>query len=342
MPGESSKVGRPALRPHVVILGAGASRAAFPQGEGTGRKLPMLQELAEEIGLAEVLAAADLTGTGDVETDVTRLYREGTPVARQALEARIHEHFSVMRLPAAPTIYDYLVLSLREKDVVATFNWDPLLWQAARRNQTAAPPPRLIFLHGNVAVGHCRHCGGNGPIDETCAGCGAPRERTPLMCPTGTKDYAAHPAIDAAWREFKGALEAAEVVTVFGYSAPRTDGHVWAAVKEAWQGVEARLLTALEIIDLPGGNAEKVRERWGEFVRARQWAAPRDFFDSRIARQPRRTCEMPGNYRPLPRTPVLSVLQQAVRPLVDEEKNGRTTAAVALSPTERLTTRLVG
>ena len=331
MPGESSKASRSALRPHVVILGAGASRAAFPQGEGTGRKLPMLQELAGEIGLAEVLAAAGLTGTGDVETDVTRLYREGPPVARRALEARIHEHFSIMRLPAAPTIYDYLVLSLREKDVVATFNWDPLLWQAARRNQAVAPPPQLIFLHGNVAVGHCRRCSGDGPIGESCVGCGAPRERTPLMCPTGTKDCGAHPAIDAAWREFKGALEVAEVVTVFGYSAPRTDGHVWAAVKEAWPGAGSRPLTALEIIDLPGGNAEKVRERWGEFVQARQWVTPRDFFDSRIARQPRRTCEMPGDYQPLPRTPSLTALQQAVRPLVDKEKTAAVPRPVSCS-----------
>ncbi|MHA1748548.1 MAG: hypothetical protein ACTSXN_02865 [Promethearchaeota archaeon] len=35
----------------------------------------------------------------------------------------------------SPTIYDYLILSLRKKDVIATFNWDPLLVQAAWKNR---------------------------------------------------------------------------------------------------------------------------------------------------------------------------------------------------------------
>lgn len=32
------------LRPHVVLLGAGASRAAFPSGEETGKHLPLMND----------------------------------------------------------------------------------------------------------------------------------------------------------------------------------------------------------------------------------------------------------------------------------------------------------
>jgi hypothetical protein len=46
-------------------------------------------------------------------------------------------------------------LSLREKDVIATFNWDPLLFAACARNHTRTKLPYIIYLHGNVAIGYC-------------------------------------------------------------------------------------------------------------------------------------------------------------------------------------------
>ena len=45
----------------------------------------------------------------------------------------IHDYFHSLRIPPTPTLYDHLLLALRKKDVVATFNWDPLLLQAAKR-----------------------------------------------------------------------------------------------------------------------------------------------------------------------------------------------------------------
>ena len=39
-----------ALRPHVVLLGAGATRAAFPDGDATGRRLSLITpEQAESL-----------------------------------------------------------------------------------------------------------------------------------------------------------------------------------------------------------------------------------------------------------------------------------------------------
>jgi hypothetical protein len=42
-------------RPHIVLLGAGASRAAFPNGDRNGMKLPLMCDLVEMLGLDSVL-----------------------------------------------------------------------------------------------------------------------------------------------------------------------------------------------------------------------------------------------------------------------------------------------
>ena len=47
--------------------------------------------------------------------------------ARMKLEHRIEEHFSSYQITAHPTVYDFLILALTKKDLIATFNWDPLM-----------------------------------------------------------------------------------------------------------------------------------------------------------------------------------------------------------------------
>ena len=39
------------LSPHVVLLGAGASRAAFPNGDATGQRIPLMDDLVDVVGL---------------------------------------------------------------------------------------------------------------------------------------------------------------------------------------------------------------------------------------------------------------------------------------------------
>lgn len=63
---------------------------------------------------------------------------------------------SEFELPDEPTIYDFLVMSLTSKDLIATFNWDLFLVQALGRAQRYTKNiPQVAFLHGNVAVGYC-------------------------------------------------------------------------------------------------------------------------------------------------------------------------------------------
>jgi hypothetical protein len=51
-----------------------------------------------------------------------------------------------LKLPEEATIYDYLVLSLRSPDIIATFNWDPFLYQAFERNRHIGQPERFLVV----------------------------------------------------------------------------------------------------------------------------------------------------------------------------------------------------
>ena len=95
------------------------------------------------------------------------------------LDGRIRAYFSELELPDAPNIYDLLLLSLRNKDLVATFNWDPLLFQAYQRAcKITKDLPDLAFLHGNVLVGYCRNHKCGGILTARCRECGGHLSRT--------------------------------------------------------------------------------------------------------------------------------------------------------------------
>jgi hypothetical protein len=83
-------------------------------------------------------------------------------------------YFGALQLPEKPTIYDHLIMGLRETDLIATFNWDPLLLQAFQRAPRWLSKPRLAFLHGSVAIGYC-------DTDErTGVVCGSACKRNPV------------------------------------------------------------------------------------------------------------------------------------------------------------------
>jgi len=159
-------------RPHVVILGAGASLASFFDGDKNGLRLPLMNNLKDVCGLAEVLnkfgVDQDVANFEELYSDLYDSERED--VLRD-IEIIISEYFSKLELPDNPTIYDLLVISLRPKDLIATFNWDPFLWQAIARNHRWIGTPNVAFLHGNVAVGFCEEDWKVGPNGTRCPVC---------------------------------------------------------------------------------------------------------------------------------------------------------------------------
>ncbi|WP_058465841.1 hypothetical protein [Legionella cincinnatiensis] len=59
------------LKPHVVLLGAGASMVSFPCGDANGNRLPVMNNLIEIVHLEEILKKHHLNPTVNFE----KIYR---------------------------------------------------------------------------------------------------------------------------------------------------------------------------------------------------------------------------------------------------------------------------
>lgn len=280
-------------RPHVVILGAGASRAALPNGDKNGKKLPVMDGFLKTTGLENILDGVSLTFKSDNLEDIySELYDkpEYKDVCKR-LEEAIWDYFSSLELPDYPTIYDYLLLSLRKKDVIATFNWDPLLLQAYRRvYKITSKLPKLLFLHGNVAVGVCEQCKRVGFIkDKCCSKCGKQLKRSRLLYPIKEKNYHLDPFIKSQWDAVQYYLKYAYSFTVFGYSAPKSDVSAIELLKQAWGSPGERNLEQIQIIDIK--EDEELREAWDDFIHTHHYETHKSFFESSLAKYPRRINE---------------------------------------------------
>lgn len=283
-------------RPHVVILGAGASCAAIPNGDKYGKKISAMNGFIEKLGLSSVISRANIHTASDNLEDIYMELDERSrtePLCqeiKEELEDIIREYMSDYHLPDTPTIYDFLVMSLTSKDLIATFNWDPFLVQAVERDRRyTTNTPQLAFLHGNVAVGFCPKDNVMGRAGIICPRCGAPFNPTKLLFPIKNKDYHSDIAISKSWDALNSALEEAYMITVFGYSAPKSDTEAVAMMKKAWGPVNDRNLEEIELIDIR--DEESVRQSWDEFIHTHHYKYHTNFFDSALAKFPRRTCE---------------------------------------------------
>lgn len=281
-------------RPHLVILGAGASLQAFPNGDKHGRQLPLMNNLVEVVGLHGVLDKAKVRGDRtNFEKLFSRLCRSPKHAATvRQIEQIVFDYFSRLELPDAPTIYDHLVISLREKDVIATFNWDPFLVQAMVRNSDRVQSrPQCIFLHGNTATGHCiRHkkyvLGVRG---RNCGHCGKPLRDSKLLYPVEKKQYSRTRFLGKQWRELRRVLGEALVLTIFGYSAPESDREAVALMMRAWGDPSQRELEEIELIDIK--NEDQLHVTWRPFIHSHHFQTTASYYDSMIAARPRRSCE---------------------------------------------------
>ena len=124
-------------RRHLVILGAGASKDAMPDGDANGKPLPVMSEFISTLNLTDYIGRIEgVPETNNIEDVYSWLANQERFVEeRIVVENEIREYFSNITLPNTLTKYDLLVLSLRQKDSIATFNWDGLLVQAYQRMQ---------------------------------------------------------------------------------------------------------------------------------------------------------------------------------------------------------------
>ena len=316
----------------MVILGAGASKAALPSGDKNGRSLPVMDEIVPMLGLENQLRSLGIDGPFK---NFEKLYgvlaaRDASSEAVKCIECAVRSYFSAIQLPDTPTIYDFLVLSLRSKDLIATFNWDPLLVQAASRNAKIAEPPNLLFLHGNVAVGYCTRHGVmiQGLLGEQCPQCSAVLAHGPLLFPIASKDYTACPEIHLAWKELEANLRGGYALTVFGYGAPVSDAAAVELLRGAWGDPGRRWFEDIEIIDIK--DEDSLYETWGPFIHKTHWSRKNSISGSSIFRHPRRSCEanharfyhgkwLSGKTPPFPEFKTLQDWHLWLRPRLDAE-----------------------
>ncbi|MFI5151503.1 MAG: hypothetical protein ACHQRM_17380 [Bacteroidia bacterium] len=279
---------------HVVILGAGASIASSVRNpELNGKKLPSMDNFVELVGLSDIIEALPKEyHVKNFEELYSKLHNDNPNSAEIVeIEKRVCEYFKDMELPNEATIYDYLVLSLRPRDLIATFNWDPFLFQAFCRNQKIADMPRLAFLHGNVAIGYSEKDKRCGPAGMYAKATGNYMEPTRLLYPVDKKNYTDDEFINMEWERVKYWLEmdSTKRVSIFGYGAPKTDVEAITLMNEAYGTGAKRNMEQFEIIDIRSEN--QVVETWKGFINSHHYDYANDYFKSSLAYNPRRTFE---------------------------------------------------
>lgn len=281
--------------PHVVILGAGASIAAVPR-DANGRSLPSMQQLATVEPIPQLLSDAGLgTGQDGFEAEYAKLRASGQhDEIADRIDTAVRNYFAGIVIPTSTTIYDHLLLALRPKDLVATFNWDPLIVQAQTRLRNAGVTelPQVVFLHGNVAVASCLEHRVEGLSGDLCPTCQTLMESVPLLYPVTEKRYEANPFIAQAWETLDWGLKRAVLVTVFGYSAPVSDRAALERFQQAWGTPDIRQFEQFELIGRPGSDPDCLRARWDDFIHTHHYRVFDDYFESRLARTPRRSAEV--------------------------------------------------
>lgn len=322
-------------RPHVFVLGAGASHAALPHGDKYGRHLPLMRNLIEVVGLQSVI---DQTGVDCHSEDFEAVFAKlssspGTQKHARKIERAVFDYFASLQLPDEPTIYDHLVLSLREKDLIATFNWDPFLIQAMLRNsERVKQRPQVVFLHGNTAIGHCvQHKPYTlGVRGRLCRKCYRPLRNSKLLYPIEQKNYSRSRFLSASWRELRNYLKSAFVLTIFGYSAPVSDVEAIRLMTEAWGDPVDRELEEIEIIDIKGD--EELRRTWRPFIHSHHYQTTKSFYESIVSQRPRRSVELmwsnlmeitPVEENPIPRNADWDELYRWLEPLLAVENKSQ-------------------
>lgn len=277
--------------PHVVILGAGASRAAFPDGDFFGQPIPLMNNLPKILkGAWEQLVAEANAPVGNFESQFSWIRQHGGFGEQLAdIEKILKQYFEGLELPEEPTIYDYLVMGLRKQDVIATFNWDPFLLQAHERNRGVVELPDIRFLHGCVSFATCAEHDILGNFRERCPFC-----KTELICgclfyPEADKDYTKDAFIKRDWDILTKQLTRAFHLTIFGYSGPATDFNARKLLLDGWSQTPFWDHSHTEIIDVK--PISEIYEPWSDFIPHDHVMPQSSFWESTIARWPRRTFE---------------------------------------------------
>lgn len=280
------------MRAHTVILGAGATMATIPKGDKNGKYSSVMDGMIQKLGMEDLLKDINLETTSRNIEDIyseLHLKPEYKNIVKE-MEIRLYDYFDSLELPDSPTVYDFLILSLTEKDVIATFNWDPLLIQAfVRCHRITSNLPKILCLHGNVAMGYCKEHKEFGTKDAICPVCRKNLKPINLLYPVREKNYKKDEYISACWDAVDYIIENSYMLTIFGYSAPTSDYEAVQLLKKAWGDKEKRQLEEVSVIDIIEEN--DMRNKWDDFIYSHHYRYTDNFFESYLGMFPRRSCE---------------------------------------------------
>ncbi|MBU1336076.1 MAG: hypothetical protein KJ944_01345 [Alphaproteobacteria bacterium] len=220
-------------------------------------------------------------------------------------------------------------MTFNTKDLIVTFNWDPLLPQAYRRwRHLGHVLPQIAFLHGNVDVSvnmearQVRFTSDLGPGDGAF-------QPSRLLYPVAKKDYNSDPFTKGQWDMSLDYMRHSYYVTVYGYSAPRTDVEARQLLLDAWQNNTTRSLAEFDVVDIAPKAA--VEASWAEFIVSTHGSVWDSFEHNILKQNPRRSCEAfafatlqqtPWDEDPFPAAATLDDLDSWIRPLLAEEASG--------------------
>ena len=248
-----------------------------------------MRDLVEIVGLKQTLQKWGIDHNQNFEDIFSDLYDMEEIEKLEWIKQVIDAYFYRLEIPDEPTLYDHLILSLRDTDIIATCNWDPLLIQACIRNKNAGlTMPKVLYLHGNVGVGYCEQDKLYGLTKPACPKCKKAYKNTPLLYPIKKKNYG-NPFIKKQWKSLQLGLRHTFMLTVFGYSAPTTDTAALDLMKTAWDDNKIRNLEETVFIVDPTQKDERVKNSWKPFVHSHHYEIKHDFYESFLANHPRRT-----------------------------------------------------
>lgn len=272
---------------HVVLLGAGASLASFPNGDRLGNILPLMDNFTQTLGMQAILKSNGQNPIGNFEDIYSSISDEQL---KKNIEQEVHKYFSNLSLPDETTDYDRLLLSLRPKDAIFTFNWDPFLMDAYIRNSgSGIGLPKIFFLHGNVRLFACPIHSDFWHMPANCR-CGMRYEPVPLLYPIAEKDYQNSVTYTReSWVEAQKFFSRAFTITIFGYGAPSSDVEAVKLLQNAWFEDSQREMEHIEIIDI--ADSATLGRRWSAFTPTHHYHIVNSFQESRLWRWPRRSCE---------------------------------------------------
>ncbi len=280
------------LDPHVVILGAGASIASCPLDKN-GKTIPALANVHTILGLTSKIQSYGFSEKDMENFELLFSNIVGVPKyseLQKDLEIAVRDYFQSLEIPDGVTLYDYLVLSLTEKDAIITFNWDPFLLQAYLRNINVGNLPQIVFPHGNVGVGICYECKNKGYAAYLCPKCMQPFDSMPLLFPIHKKNYYDNSIIENEWKVAKDYLSRAAGITVFGYGAPETDIEAYNLLKESYKKSNITTIAPFSIINLKS-EEETQKKKWSEIYDDRMFLFSCSFKDSNLWTSPRVSLE---------------------------------------------------